>query len=284
MLSLLLLAAAMQPSLSPETEAVMGPRKAPDARRVQRETRAPVGAPVGAPAIAPRLTACIDAAEQSASAGIGRARNWIAEVPGDADGWHCLGYAQAQAGDYRAAADAFERGAAVASAETAGRLWAQAGNAALAGGDAGRSVAALDRALAVPSFSGFARGQALLDRARGRVALGDLAPARADLDAALPLVSADPLAWLLSATLARRMEDLPLARAHIAEAARRSPDDASVSLEQGLIAALAGDDADARRAFDRVRMLAPGSGQALAATDYLRQLNDPAGAARDQSR
>ncbi len=281
MLSLLLLAAAMQPSLSPETEAVMGPRKSADERRVRRE--APAVVPV-APAMAPRLAACIDAAEQGATAGMGRARNWVAEAPGDADAWHCLGFAEAQAGDYRAAADAFEKGAAVASAEAAARLWAQAGNAAMADGDSRRGVAALDRALAVASFTGFARGQALLDRARGRVALGELAPARVDLDAALLLTSADPLAWLLSATLARRMEDMPLARAHIAEAARRSPDDASVALEQGVIAALAGNDADARSAFQRVRLIAPESRQALAAADYLRQLDDPAAGPRDQSR
>ncbi len=275
MLSLLLLAAAMQPSLSPEAEAVMGPRKPADERRVRGQ------AP---PAIGSRLAACIDAAEQGATAGISRARNWIAEAPGYADAWHCLGYAQALAGDYAAAADAFEKGAAIAPAEAAARLWAQAGNAALAGGDALRGVAALDRALAVSYFSGFARGQALLDRARARVALDEPAPARADLDAALLLTPADPLAWLLSATLARRMDDLPLARAHIAEAVRRSPDDASVALEEGVIAALSGRDADARRAFDRVRTLAPESRQALAAADYLRQLDGTAAGPRDQSR
>lgn len=281
MLSLLLLAAAMQPSLSPETEAVMGPRKPAEARRVRRD--APASAPP-APLIAPRLAACIDAAEQGATAGIGRARNWVAEAPGDADAWHCLGYSEAQAGDYRAAADAFEKGAAIASDAPAARLWAQAGNAALAGGDARRGVAALDRALAVPSFTGFARGQALLDRARGRVALDELAQARTDLDAALTLTPADPLAWLLSATLARRMDDLPLARAHIAEAARRSPDDASVALEQGVIAVLSGSDAEARSAFARAQTLAPASRQALAAADYLRQLEAPAAGPRDQSR
>lgn len=281
MFSLLLLAAAMQPSLSPETEAVMGPRKAADERRVRRQS--PTPAPP-APPLDARLTACIDAAEQGASAGIARARNWIAEAPGDADAWHCLGYAQAQGGDYGAAADAFEKGAGLASAGAAARLWAQAGNAALAGGDPARGAAALDRALGMPGLVGFARGEALLDRARARVALDRMAEARADLDAALVLVPADPLAWLLSATLARRMDDLPLARAHIAEAARRAPDDASVALEEGVIGALSGKDADARRAFDRVRALAPASPQARAAADYLGQLGEPADGPRDQSR
>lgn len=278
MLSLILLAAAMQPALSPETDAVMGPRKPPAERTMRGASNPP------APVMSPRLSTCIDAAEQNAQAGATRAQNWIAEAPGDADAWHCLGYARAAGTDFAAAADAFEKGAGVASGEAAARLWAQAGNAALAGGAAERAVAALDRALGAQTPPGFARGQALLDRARAKVALGRLPDARTDLDAALVLTPADPLAWLLSATLARRMEDLAMARAHIAEAVKRAPDDASVALEEGVIAALGGRDADARGAFERVRTLAPAGAQALAATDYLRQLDATITGPQDQSR
>src|SRR3569623_1684187 len=81
------------------------------------------------------------------------------------------------------------------------------------------------------------RYRARLDRARALVAAGKLAPARTDLDAALDAAPKDPLAWLRSATLARRMSDLPRAQGDIARALALSADDASVQLEAGNIAA-----------------------------------------------
>src|SRR3546814_9560299 len=81
-----------------------------------------------------------------------------------------------------------------------------------------------------------------LDRARALVAMDKLAEARPDIDKALSEVPKDPLAWLLSATLARRMDNLPVAQEHIAQALALSPDDASVALEEGNIAVLSGMD------------------------------------------
>ncbi len=110
--------------------------------------------------------------------------------------------------------------------------------------------------------------------------------ARTDLDQAVVLASADPLAWLLSATLARRMDDLPLARAHIEEAAKRARSDAPIALEQGIIYALGGDrDAAARAAFQRARELAaPESDIAKQAADYLAQLGGAAAPAAETKR
>ncbi len=169
---------------------------------------------------------------------------------------------------WSAAAEAFEqaaREAEVAKDPRAANYWAQAGNARLAEGDRAAAGNALDAALATGSLTGLARGEAQLDRARVRVAAGDLPGARADLDRALRDAPADPLAWLLSATLARRMNDLPRARTDIAEALRRSGDDASVQLEAGNIAGLSDDAGAARAAFEAVRRLAPDSAQARAA-------------------
>ena len=90
------------------------------------------------------------------------------------------------------------------------------------------------------TLTGLALGEAHLDRARALVAAGDAGGARADLDRALADAPADPLAWLLSATLARRMRRPR--RAHGPISPRRSSssaDDASVQLEAGNIAALA---------------------------------------------
>ncbi len=61
----------------------------------------------------------------------------------------------------------------------------------------------------------------------------------------------------LSATLARRMKDLPRAQKDIAQALTRSADDANVQLEAGNIAAVAGDEAAARKAWSQAAQLAP---------------------------
>lgn len=227
------------------------------------------------PAIAERLAACLAEANRTAEAGIAAAQGWARE-DGGAYAAQCHGYALGKAERWTEAADAFESGAAMAGldAVTRARLWSQAGNAALIGGDAPRAARALDHALETPLPGTLATGEIHLDRARARVAAGDQPGARADLDRAVELAGADPLAWLLSATLARRMNDLPLARAHIEEAARRARNDAAVALEQGIIYALGGGrDEAARAAFQRARELAaPESDVGQQAADYLAQL------------
>ncbi|MGN7159248.1 tetratricopeptide repeat protein [Sphingomonas sp. SAFR-052] len=184
----------------------------------------------------------------------------------------CLGMSYATRQKWGAAAEAFEqaaREAEVAKDARAANYWAQAGNARLADGDTAAAGTALDAALASGTLTGLARGEAQLDRARVRVAAGDMAGARGDIDRALKDAPADPLAWLLSATLARRTDDLPRARTDIAEAVRRSADDPSVQLEAGNIAGLSGNAKAARAAFEAVQRLAPDSPQAKAASAAL---------------
>ncbi len=186
----------------------------------------------------------------------------------------CEGLAYASQKRWVPAATAFEAAARLAERDADGRaatLWVQAGNAALAGGDAARGRAAFDAALARGTLAAEALGEAHLDRARARAALGDLPGARSDLDAAIQRVPADPLGWLLSATLARRMNDLPRAQADIAEAARRSPDDASVAYEAGTIAMRSGNETAARTAWQAAIKLQPGGPAAQAATEALKQ-------------
>ncbi|MET0364288.1 MAG: tetratricopeptide repeat protein [Sphingobium sp.] len=265
----ILLAAFLAAGIDPETEAVMGRRKTPAERRIQQEQ-------VAAPAIDPALEDCVDLARRDSTAAIARARSWIARSNGPSP-QQCLGFAQAQGQHWSDALAAFREGARLAGPDgaVAARLWAQAGNAALLGGDMAGAVAALDNALAGTALpDGLARGEAYLDRARAHVALKDEKAARSDLDNALRLAPQDPLAWLLSATLARRMGDLTLAKQHIGEAVSRAPDDASVALEQGVIAALSVDDVAARAAFQRARKLGAGSPVETAAAAYLTQLGD----------
>jgi len=286
MLILAALAMATTP-YDPEIEALLkrrDERKAAEAMQrpvegsAQGDDRAPLAAVVP-PAIAERLAACLAEANKAPEAGIAAAQAWAHE-DGGAYAAQCHGYALGKAERWKEAADAFEGGASIAGLDAVmrARLWSQAGNAALLGGDAPRAVQALDHALGKPLPATLATGEIHLDRARARVAAGNQAGARADLDQAVQLAAADPLAWLLSATLARRMNDLPLARAHIEEAARRARNDAAVALEQGIIYALSGNrDEAARTAFQRAKELAaPESDVGKQAADYLAQLGESA--------
>src|SRR3546814_2681746 len=80
------------------------------------------------------------------------------------------------------------------------------------------------------------KGELYSDRARALGELGQPDAARADLDRALELVPGDPMGWLLSATLARRQNDIARAALHIAEAEKRAPGDPNIALEAGNIA------------------------------------------------
>ena len=81
------------------------------------------------------------------------------------------------------------------------------------------------------------------------------------------------VAWLLSATLARRQNDMVRARNDIAKALKRAGDDAAVQLEAGNIAVLSGDEAGARAAWTRVTEIAPSGAQASAAKAALAQFD-----------
>lgn len=220
-----------------------------------------------------RFSECISLATSSPGEGEAAATKWAGE-----GGGHyaraCLGLAYANQERWQPAAGAFEQAAREAEGVRDGRssdYWAQAGNAWLAAGEPVRARNALNSALSSGTLLGLALGEAHLDRARARVADGDMAGARADLDMAVTHAAEDPLSWLLSATLARRMGERTRAEKDIVQALNLSPDDASVQLEAGNIAALARDEARARSAWARAIELAPGSPQAEAARKALEQ-------------
>ena len=218
---------------------------------------------------------CLDQASDSPDQGVAFAQKWRMEG-GSFYARHCMGFAYARAERWAPAIVAFEQAA--DEAERGGemtqsaRLWAQAGNAALASGDPAKARADFDAALARGLPDGIEKGETHLDRARALVALGDTKAARESLDTALAQAPQDPLAWLLSATLARRSGEMKLAQAHIARAVQLSPDDASVALEEGNIAILT-DHADiARSAWQRAVKLAPAAPAGKAAADNLTRL------------
>ncbi len=221
-----------------------------------------------------RYETCLDLAAGNHVAGRAEAERWV-QADGGFLAWHCLGMAKSGAGDWQGAAIAFgaaAQGAATARDGRSAHYLALAGNAWLAAGDADKARGALDAAIESGYLKGEALGEAQLDRARARVASDMPESARADLDRAIALVPANPLAWLLSATLARRQGDLARAVTDIAEARARAADDPAVQLEAGNIAAVSGDAAAAREAWTRVIALAPGTRMADSAQAALREL------------
>ncbi|RJF93586.1 tetratricopeptide repeat protein [Sphingomonas cavernae] len=224
-----------------------------------------------------RFEACALLASQDPEKAIDQANQWRI-AGGGVSARHCLALAYARQERWAPAAVAFEQAARDSEMAKDGRaanLWVQSGNARLAAGEYQPARAAFDTALASGALKGEMAGEAHLDRARAAVGMGDLAAARADLDQALKLVPADPLAWLLSATLARRMSDVERAQADIAEAAKRSPDDASVALEAGNIAILAGSPEAARIAWQAAVANQPESAAGKAAAAALKALDAP---------
>jgi len=283
----------MQAAYAPETEAVMNrSRQQAEEQRIQqakgRATKqaqaketprsGSAGLPLS-PDIAAKLQACLDAAMEDPAAGVRAAQQWSMQG-GSFSAAQCQGFAEARGEHWDAAIAAFETAATEAqkagSDQDAARLWAQAGNAALAGGKAQQARGYFDAALAHGLPDGMEKGEIYLDRSRALVMAGEEKAARADLDQALQQAGADPLAWLLSATLARRSDDLDRARHDIAEAKKRAPDDASIALEEGNIAILSNDEAGAKAAWQRAVTLAPDSGQGAAAKDSLARLDGAA--------
>ncbi|EJU12001.1 hypothetical protein LH128_15961 [Sphingomonas sp. LH128] len=157
------------------------------------------------------------------------------------------------------------------------RLGAMAGNAALAAGQAGQALSLLAPAATDAKIVGDAdlTASIALDRARGLVAVkqpDEAANALAEARAAQP---DNAQAWLLSATLSRRQDQLALAQTQIEKAASLAPQDPEIGLEAGVIAMLSHNDAAARRSWESVVAAAPSSDAAVTAKQYLSQLGSP---------
>lgn len=193
----------------------------------------------------------------------------------------CLGLAYVELGRWAPAATAFEQAARAAETSQDPRrsdFWVQSGNAWLAADDAAKALIAFDAALATTSLTPELRGEVHLDRARAHVALGNLPPARADIDKGLQLVAKDPFAWYLSAALAIREGNMARAVADIAKSVELAPDDPTVLLQAGTIAGTTGDVALARQRYAQVVKLAPNSEAGRAAQAALTAASQPTSA------
>lgn len=233
----------------------------------------------GAASAIDRISACQKQAVANGAAAETDARSWLAAAEGQerALAQHCLGLALANQQQWAGSALAFETAFGLvpgSRAEYRTQLAALAGNARLAEGDMERALDLLDAAAEQADRLGMTDllGEIAIDRARALVSQGDEAEAAEALATAREVAGGNPLAWLLSATLSRRMDDLIGAQTQIERAATLDPADAAIGLEAGLIAALSGRDEAARKSWQSVIALGPETPQAAAAHDYLAQL------------
>ena len=227
----------------------------------------------------PQGAGCMTAAENSPERTVEVARN----APNRAAGRErvraglCLGVALSSLDRWPEAQQAFVEARDATDADdhqSRARLGAMAGNAALAQGQAPQALMLLGPAANEAKTAGDKQliAAVALDRARALVAVNRPDEAAAALAEARAAAPDDAQAWLLSATLSRRQNKLIEAQAQIEQAARLAPRDPAVGLEAGVIAALAGNDAAARRSFEAVVAMTPDSDTVGKAKAYLDQL------------
>jgi tetratricopeptide (TPR) repeat protein len=229
-----------------------------------------------APPPASRQQQCLQLAEHTPDEAEDDAAAWLAkaEGPEKAVAGECLGIARMRQDKWAEAETAF-LAARDASADTQlrARLGAMAGNAALARGDAAAALTALDSAHSDAAGDAALIGGIAIDRARALVLLKRNGEAETALAEARRAAPDNAQAWLLSATLSRRMNKFAEAQAQIENAAALLPVDPEIGLEAGLIAVLSGHDAAARKSWQSVVTAAPDSDAAVTAKGYLAQLD-----------
>ena len=225
------------------------------------------------------IDVCLDTARDDPARARDLAQEWVSRTTGAqrATGRHCLGVAAGNAGDWPAASAAFLAARDEASEPRfRARMGALAGTALLAQDKPDDALATLDTAMSEAAGDNVLGGEIQQERAVALVTLERLPEASEALTEARRLSPQDANAWLLSATLARRQNDLASAQSQIERAASLAHPGAAVGpaigLEAGVIAALGGRDAAARQSFESVIATAPESEQASTAKTYLAQL------------
>jgi tetratricopeptide (TPR) repeat protein len=221
-----------------------------------------------------QFTECLDLARKDAASAVTEASLWTQQKGGYL-ARACHGFALASDFKFDLAIPVLTEAAQGADERKdprAARFWAQAGNAAIANDQPAEALTALDRALGLATANG-EKADIEVDRARTLVALTRSDEAATALANARMLGPENGTAWLLSATLARRLGKLPDALTYIQTAAPLLPRDPAVALEAGNIAIAAGDEAAARKQWEQVIAIAPTSRQANSAQAQLAALS-----------
>lgn len=234
-----------------------------------------------------QFTECFDLASKDAASAVTEASMW-AQQGGGYLARACHGFALATDFKFDLATPILSEAAQGAQDKAdprAARFWAQAGNSAIADGKPEVALETLSKALATATLDNEERANSEVDRARALVALDRAAEAEHSLATARQISPENGTAWLLSATLARRLNKLPEALSYIQTSAALLPRDAAVALEAGNIAIAAGDEATARKQWEQTIAIAPTSRQANSAQAQLAALSaSPTPPADPQSR
>ena len=225
-----------------------------------------------------RLSVCLKHARTDPTSAIVEASTWSSQATGADSSYpqQCLGLAYTVLLRWDAAERAFlaaREGADAGDHFRRAQLATMAGNAALAGERAVDALGALELAAndAAASADDGLRAMVEVDRSRALVMQGREAEAEATLASARTLDPQSPFAWLLSATLARRLGKLDEAQGYIETAAALAPGYPEIGLEAGVIAMLAGRGEAAEASWRSVIELAPNSAEATSARAYLAQ-------------
>lgn len=268
--------------------AQVGPGGAlPQAPLEIRRKPAPAAATTPLDPLAERFRECLEAAANEGETGILAAQTWRDRSSGveAARASQCLGNAYNYQARWAEAEAAFLAARDAEPADEPGRravLGGMAGQAALDQGEIERAEAHYRRAHDDALRSGrlTLSGSIAAEWSRPLVALGRMDEAAKALSEARASSPDNPLAWLLSATLARRQDRLAEAQQQIERAAQLMPVDPDIGLEAGVIAVLSGREAAARKSWESVLQVSPGSDAARRAQSYLDQLaakNAPVG-------
>lgn len=272
-LALLLMQVGLDPSVTPFPDL-------PEELRDRARQKSEASAADDANTSGNKLAECVTLAAEDAEAASDKAQTWRETADNQlelAQSAHCLGLALVRMDDFDGAQRAFDLAAGEvpdgAPAYQA-RLSAMSGNAAMAQGKPAIAEIAFGRAIGYATAAGDTTllASVSVDRARALVSLDRNDEAVTALADARSNDPANARAWLLSATLSRRLERLGEAREQIAQAAQLAPQDPAVGLEAGVIAALSGREEEAQRSFESVLLVAPDSDEANRARAYLEQL------------
>ena len=225
-----------------------------------------------------RLEVCLMVAQEDTVTAISNASQWDGEATGAERSYplQCLGVAYSWRLDWAAAEQAFAEARELtpeSDLARRARLGAMAGNAALPAEQYAAAASHFSLAVedALAAGDALQAGAILTDQSRALVALDDIEGAAQVLRDARRLDPQNPDTWLLSATLERRRGNLEDAAAQIATAAALAPADGEVGLEAGVIAMLSGNEDGARKSWQSVLDIAPGTPAAKAAQGYLAQ-------------
>jgi tetratricopeptide (TPR) repeat protein len=271
-LSAILVSSITAAALAAESAQLSAPQTGPGLLIAPSRPAKPGAQPRPAEADAATYERCMKLARDNPSAGKELAENWSARG-GAHPAEHCQAVALIGLKQYKPAAARLEKLAEAmvsAPATLRAEVLAQAGQAWLLAGDAGRAYADAGTALGLRPDD----ADILIDRAEAAGSAGWFDKAVADLDRVLKTDPSRVDALIYRASAHRELGQLDPALADVEAALKLTPNSVPALLERGNIRRLKGDLDGARQDWLRVAALAPGSAAESAAKANLGHIDD----------